>query len=210
MYIDHTHLPPPPATKPRFNVPAGACDCHCHVFGPYDKFPLAPERTYGPPEAPVETYLAMLDTLGIERGVLVQASAHGMDNSAMLHAISSHPKRLRGVAVVRGSITRAELLELYQKGVRGLRFSRLLNPDGSPRYKNAVDVSEMIGLLPMMREIGMHHSYQLEGGILKYFEEVGSAHYKGSCFVFDEREALEPNLNEIPVEHSIRKKLKAG
>jgi len=59
-----------------------------------------------------------------------------------------------------------------------------------------------------MREIGMEHSYQLEGGILKYFEEVGSAHYTGSCFVFDEREALNPNLNAIPIEQSIRKKLK--
>ncbi len=56
-----------------------------------------------------------------------------------------------------------------------------------------------------MREIGMSHSYQLEGGILKYFEEVGSAHYKGNCFVFDEREALEPNLDSIPLEQSIRK-----
>ena len=61
-----------------------------------------------------------------------------------------------------------------------------------------------------MREIGMQHSYQLEGGILKYFEEVGSAHYQGTCFVFDEREALEPNLDSIPVERSIRKKLKAS
>lgn len=61
-----------------------------------------------------------------------------------------------------------------------------------------------------MREIGMEHSYQLEGGILKYFEEVGSAHYQGSCFVFDEREALEPSLDSIPVERSIRKKLKVS
>jgi UPF0176 protein len=60
-----------------------------------------------------------------------------------------------------------------------------------------------------MREIGMEHSFQLDGGILKYFEEVGSAHYKGSCFVFDEREALEPNLDTIPIERSIRKKLTA-
>ena len=59
-----------------------------------------------------------------------------------------------------------------------------------------------------MREIGMEHSYQLEGGILKYFEEVGSAHYQGSCFVFDEREALEPSLDTIPIERSIRKKPK--
>ena len=61
-----------------------------------------------------------------------------------------------------------------------------------------------------MREIGMEHTYQLEGGILKYFEEVGSAHYQGSCFVFDEREALEPSLDIIPPEHSIRKKLQAS
>ena len=57
-----------------------------------------------------------------------------------------------------------------------------------------------------MREIGIEHSYQLEGGILKYFEEVGSAHYHGSCFVFDEREALEPTLKSIGIEQSIRKK----
>ena len=61
-----------------------------------------------------------------------------------------------------------------------------------------------------MREIGMEHTYQLEGGILKYFEEVGAAHYEGSCFVFDEREALEPSLDIIPPEHSIRKKLQTN
>lgn len=155
-YIDNTSAPPPPATKPNFVAPAGSCDCHCHVFGPYSQFPLAPDKTYGPPQAPAETYIAMLDTLGFDRGVLVQASAHGMDNSAMLHAISSYPKRLRGVAVVRGTTTANALGALYQQGVRGLRFSRLLLPDGTPRYKNAVDVTEMDGLLPAMRELGMH------------------------------------------------------
>lgn len=156
MYIDNTNAPPPLATKPTFKTPAGSCDCHCHVFGPYDQFPLATDRTYGPPESPVKTYLAMLDTIGMDYGVLVQASAHGMDNSAMLHAVSQHPERLRGVAVVRGSIAKAELVELYKKGVRGLRFSRLFNADGSRKYKNAVDVSEMIDLLPTLRELGMH------------------------------------------------------
>lgn len=156
MYIDKTNSPPPPATKPGFKTPAGSCDCHCHVFGPYDQFPLAADRTYGPPESPVDTYLAMLDTIGMDYGVLVQASAHGMDNSAMLNAISKHPDRLRGVAVVRGTITKPELVELYKKGVRGLRFSRLFNADGSRKYKNAVDVSEMIDLLPTLKELGMH------------------------------------------------------
>jgi UPF0176 protein len=61
-----------------------------------------------------------------------------------------------------------------------------------------------------MREIGIEHSYQLEGGILKYFEEVGSAHYQGTCFVFDQREALEPNLDSIPFEDSNRKNIKVS
>ncbi|HVE06771.1 MAG TPA: sulfurtransferase [Paraburkholderia sp.] len=45
-----------------------------------------------------------------------------------------------------------------------------------------------------MQEVGIEHVYQLEGGILKYFEEVGGAHYHGECFVFDYRTALDPNL----------------
>ncbi len=45
-----------------------------------------------------------------------------------------------------------------------------------------------------MREAGLQHVWQLEGGILKYFEEAGGAHFRGDCFVFDEREALDPAL----------------
>ena len=45
-----------------------------------------------------------------------------------------------------------------------------------------------------MREAGLESVYQLDGGILKYFEETGGAHFKGNCFVFDEREALDPSL----------------
>jgi UPF0176 protein len=45
-----------------------------------------------------------------------------------------------------------------------------------------------------MRDVGIDHVYQLEGGILKYFEEVGGAHYRGDCFVFDYRTALNPSL----------------
>ncbi|MFM2239257.1 MAG: hypothetical protein RJA69_631 [Pseudomonadota bacterium] len=47
-------------------------------------------------------------------------------------------------------------------------------------------------------EMGLESVYQLEGGILKYFEEVGGAHYRGDCFVFDERVALAPDLSATP------------
>jgi UPF0176 protein len=49
-----------------------------------------------------------------------------------------------------------------------------------------------------MREAGLDHVWQLEGGILEYFEQTGGAHFRGKCFVFDEREALEPSLQPRP------------
>jgi UPF0176 protein len=51
-----------------------------------------------------------------------------------------------------------------------------------------------------MRESGLPHVYQLEGGILKYFEETGGAHYEGGCFVFDERRALAADLSTVGIE----------
>lgn len=80
-------------------LPQGACDCHCHVFGPAARFPYAEPRSYTPDDAPLEAYLALLDRLGFDHGVLVQPSAYGRDNRAMLDALTRAPTRLRGVAV---------------------------------------------------------------------------------------------------------------
>ena len=79
-------------SRPKVPLPAGACDTHAHVFGPAARFPYAADRSYTPPDAPLEKYLAMLDTLGFARGVLVQGSAHGCDNSAMLDALARQPE----------------------------------------------------------------------------------------------------------------------
>ena len=49
-----------------------------------------------------------------------------------------------------------------------------------------------------MQDIGFDSVFQLDGGILKYFEEVGGAHYTGDCFVFDHRTALTPDLAPMP------------
>ena len=84
---------------PKIPTPPKACDTHAHVFGPASRFAYAETRSYTPPDAPLEKYLHMLDTLGFARGGLVQGSAHGRDNSAMLDALERNPKRLRGVAV---------------------------------------------------------------------------------------------------------------
>ena len=88
--------------KPRFKLPPGTCDAHCHVFGPAAKFPYAPNRRYTPEDAPKEMLAALHAHLGIERAVIVQASCHGIDNAAMLDCIASDPTRYRGVAIVNG------------------------------------------------------------------------------------------------------------
>ena len=92
-------LPPREVSRPKVPPPPDACDTHAHVFGPAARFPYADDRSYTPPDAPLEKYLGMLDTIGFARGVLVQGSAHGRDNSAMLDALTRRPDRLRGVAV---------------------------------------------------------------------------------------------------------------
>ena len=79
---------PLPPVRPKIPTPPKACDTHAHVFGPGSRFPYAETRSYTPPDAPLEKYLHMLDTLGFARGGLVQGSAHGRDNSAMLDALS--------------------------------------------------------------------------------------------------------------------------
>jgi 2-pyrone-4,6-dicarboxylate lactonase len=79
--MDPDYLPfHPNPSKPRFAVPPGAVDAHCHVFGPADKFPYAPERKYTPCDAPREKLFALRDFLGFDRNVIVQATCHGNDN----------------------------------------------------------------------------------------------------------------------------------
>lgn len=70
--------------KPKFKLPPGATDAHCHVFGPGEKFPYAANRRYTPQDAPKEMLRALHDHLGVDRAVIVQASCHGTDNAAML------------------------------------------------------------------------------------------------------------------------------
>jgi predicted TIM-barrel fold metal-dependent hydrolase len=118
--------------KPQFKLPPGSCDAHCHVFGPGDKFPYAPNRRYTPPDAPKEMLRALHDHLGVERAVIVQASCHGTDNAAMLDCIASDPKRYRGVAIVDDSFTDKDYDALDRGGVRGVRFNFVKHLGGAP------------------------------------------------------------------------------
>jgi predicted TIM-barrel fold metal-dependent hydrolase len=104
-------------------LPAGAADCHMHVFGPFGRFPLAAERAYNVAEAPLAAHERMKREVGLERTVLVQASGHGTDNRAMLAALAELGARGRGVAVVEAGTPLKELQHMHKAGVRGIRLN---------------------------------------------------------------------------------------
>jgi 2-pyrone-4,6-dicarboxylate lactonase len=110
-------------STPKFKVPPGAVDAHCHVFGPGAQFPFAPERKYTPCDAAKHQLFALRDHLGFARNVIVQATCHGADNRAMLDACISSGGRARGIASVRRSISDNELQQMHAAGVRGVRFN---------------------------------------------------------------------------------------
>jgi predicted TIM-barrel fold metal-dependent hydrolase len=118
--------------RPRFGLPPGACDAHCHVFGPADRFPYAPGRTYTPADAPRDVLAALHAHLGVARAVIVQASCHGTDNAAMPDAIAAAPDRLRGVAIVDDTFDDKALERLHAGGVRGVRFNFVRHLGGAP------------------------------------------------------------------------------
>ncbi len=109
--------------KPRFKLPAGAVDAHCHVFGPGNVFPYAPERKYTPCDASKEQLFALRDHLGFDKNVIVQATCHGSDNRALVDALKASNNKARGVATVNRNVTDAELKDMHAAGVRGTRFN---------------------------------------------------------------------------------------
>ncbi|MGH8699878.1 MAG: amidohydrolase family protein [Burkholderiales bacterium] len=130
-------LPPPDPNpvKPKYAPLPGACDGHCHIFGPASRFPYAPERRYTPQDAGRETLAALHRHLGLTRAILVQASCHGTDNSAMLDAMEWSKGAWRGVAMVTKDVTDLELVTLQEAGVRGVRFNFVAHLGGAPDLK---------------------------------------------------------------------------
>jgi 2-pyrone-4,6-dicarboxylate lactonase len=146
----------PMSPSPRLTLPAGAVDCHVHVFGPQQCFPFAPERKYTPPDAPREALAAVHAQLGIERVVVVQATCHGTDNRAMLDALATWGERARGVAVVAPGAPLAALQALHEGGVRGLRFVML------PRLVDAPDWPALQALAARVAPLGWHIELYIE------------------------------------------------
>jgi 2-pyrone-4,6-dicarboxylate lactonase len=144
--------------KPQFKLPPGSVDAHCHVFGPGDRFAFAPERKYTPCDASREQLFALRDHLGFDRNVIVQATCHGADNSAMLDALAHAQGRARGVATVRRDVSDAQLQSMDAAGVRAVRFNfvrRLV--DFTPK-------DELMEIAARIAPLGWH--------VVIYFEAV--------------------------------------
>ena len=143
--------------KPDYVLPPGAVDAHCHVFGPGRRLPLRARAEVHAGATPrKEKLFALRDFLGFDRNVIVQATCHGADNRALVDALLASDDRARGVATIKPGVTRAELADMHEAGVRGVRFNfvrRLADPKPDEYYR---------GLVDLIKEFGWH--------IVIYFE----------------------------------------
>jgi len=146
-----TCKPPDPDTHtPKFRPPPGSCDAHCHIFGPGDRYPYAPDRTYTPPDAPLSRFAQLQSILGLERAVLVNASCHGSDNTVIVDAIAQSGGRYRGVANADDSFTERMFEDLHAAGFRGVRFNFVKHLGGVP------DMGEFHRTLAKVKPLGWH------------------------------------------------------
>ena len=170
MDVDWIKFHPSPS-KPNLILPEGAVDSHCHVFGPSAEFPFAPERKYTPCDAGKKQLFSLRDYLGFTRNVIVQATCHGKDNRAMVDACRSSGGLARGIASVGSDITEAEIVEMHEAGVRGVRFNFV------KRLVDATPQETFYLIADKIKSFGWH--------IVVYFEA-------------QDLEELEPFLKKLP------------
>jgi 2-pyrone-4,6-dicarboxylate lactonase len=142
--------PDPDTRKPIYQPPPGACDAHCHIFGPGDIYPYAADRSYTPPDAPLSRFKELQKTLGLSRAVLVNASCHGSDNTVIVDAIAQSGGTYRGVANSDDSFTEKDFEKLHLAGFRGVRFNFVKHLGGMP------DMGEFHRTLARIRPFGWH------------------------------------------------------
>ncbi|OKO74282.1 amidohydrolase, partial [Bradyrhizobium sp. AS23.2] len=146
----------------RFDLPKGSSDCHVHIYGPYDRFPPQNVGRFSPARPfPVESLLALWNSIGVERGVIVHALGAGGENEVTLDALRRYPERLRAVAVLRHDVADRRLDELTDAGFRGCRIN-LLRQDGKPVFHGGMNFNDLVALAPRLAERGWHAQLWIE------------------------------------------------
>lgn len=152
----------PRPRAPRPLPPQLACDSQFHVFGPPERYPVRPGAAYEMPSATIATALSMHRTIGIERGVIVQATTYGADHSVVLDGLAAAGPGYRGCAnaVVLGEADDSYIAKLHDAGVRGARFTR-------QGLGLALSAEALASALARVRELGWYAKFQPEpGGIV--------------------------------------------
>jgi 2-pyrone-4,6-dicarboxylate lactonase len=150
----------PSPRKPRLRLPPGACDAHCHVFGPQRFFPFAEDRPFTPADAPKETLYALHAMLGIERCVLVQSSCHGFNNDVAADAIAAKPGTYCGIALLPVTVADDELRRLDALGFRGVRFNFMRH------LGKAAPIQEVIAFGSRLAKLGWHLQIHFESALI--------------------------------------------
>jgi 2-pyrone-4,6-dicarboxylate lactonase len=162
--------PDPNPKKPRLTLPPRACDSHFHVFGPHWKFPYAADRTFTPTDAPKEDLFRLHAFLGFERGVFVQSTCHGSDHAALVDLLAAGAGRYRGVALLKPTMTEAEVERLDDAGVRGLRLHFYFPHLGAPMPRD-----DMRKVIALAAPYGWHIAFHVGGdGILEQYDFIAS------------------------------------
>ncbi|MEM9223552.1 MAG: amidohydrolase family protein [Pseudomonadota bacterium] len=115
--------PDPTPRAPSFNVPSGACDTHAHIFPADAHHRFNPARSYTPPDASLEQFIALQNTLGMQTAVLTQPSVYGVDNTVIMDAVAAYPRRLKAVVAVGEDVSDGELTRLAAAGAVGTRVN---------------------------------------------------------------------------------------
>jgi 2-pyrone-4,6-dicarboxylate lactonase len=152
--------------RPRFVLPPGTCDTHVHIWGPFDRYPVAKGAPYTPPERNRDDLVTLHARLGIDRAVIVQTTVYKSDNRAMLDAIAASGSAWRGVALVDESFGDAEYKALHDGGVRGVRFGFLQHLGGVPDFALLKRTAERIA------GMGWHLVLHLDAASIVAFEEL--------------------------------------
>jgi 2-pyrone-4,6-dicarboxylate lactonase len=149
-------------TEPKLKLPSGAADCHFHIFGPKEKFPYAKDAAYTPKvDAPKDVLIDRHMFLGIERGVVVQSAAHGMDNSAAADLLADKKGSYVGVALVPANVEASELKRLHEQGFRGVRFNYVQHLGGGPA------LADVLKLSYKLTSLGWHLQIHLEAKLIQ-------------------------------------------
>ena len=119
-------------------------DCHTHIYGPWEQFPVPADAAYLPEVAPMSRLLAVHERLGVTHGVIVQAACYRHDHAALLAAIAATGGAYRGVALVDDTMDDGALRELHEGGVRGIRFNFMGHLPGERDTDKLLRIAEHI------------------------------------------------------------------